>query len=668
MAGDFGKYHLLAEVGRGGTGVVYLAVDPDLDRSVAIKVLGASMIGIPGFLDRFRAEAAVMARVEHPNCVRVFDVTADAAHGYLVMEYVDGASLREVLRQSSRLTPEQALEVLRGALSGLGHMHDLGVVHRDVKPENVLCDRMGISKLADFGLAVPTGTGEGGEMFGSPNYMSPELVRGGSPDARTDVYSCGAMLYELLTGVAPYAGGDARAVMRQHLAAPPPDPRAVRAELPQAVADLVTAAMAKDPAARPASAKEFADQLEGVATAAYGKDWRNRGALLRLVSSAVAAGTASSMTLGSAAVTGAGGAGLAVGTAAVTQSPGALPPPYLPPVAHPAATVDSSPPRPSARRPSRARRLQIATGILIVIILLALVPVVLANRSSHVAVRAKLDSCVVGTWKANRIYFALTDNDFHLVARLPGGGGEVFSVAADGNAVSDFTLAAPFTGTSGGHRYTVVERGRAGATVQTASDTVTVSAGRKIEGTTFVADRDGSFVGQGTPQETRLSNTPGSTVKRSCAGDAMSFIDGAYVSLYHRISATPAPVISPPPCGQPGGDANFSFCPSRAAAGTPIALTGKIGCLGPGVTSFPGIKKPTVEVTIYTGISVIARGDFLLDKSGRWSGVLIADPATAADPGLYQIGGGCHDAGINVQNGFGMPYGPLPFTLLPTSR
>ena len=656
-----GKYQLVAEVGRGATGVVFLAIDSDLDRLVAIKQMSATLLGTASEEDRLRREAAVMAQVEHPDCVRVYDLATDSGRLYLVMEFVDGASLREVLRSHGRLTPEQALLVLWGALSGLAHVHNLGVIHRDVKPENVLVDRLGTSKLADFGLASPASIGEYGEASGSPAYMSPEQVRGEPLDAQTDVYSCGAMLYELLTGSQPFVADGALAVLRKQLQQDAPDPRGAVPGLPPGVALLVTRAMAKNPAERPSGAAAFKEELERAAHAELGAEWRRRGALAGVVGAVIAAGTASVGALSTAVSEGALG-GAAVGAGATAPPAPIAAGPAVPP---PGAV--RAPARARRRRPHlpRSRRARVgATALVVMLLLAAMAPVLLRGKPRAASSTAALDPCLVGSWVATRSYFAFTDNDSRATTYLPGGAGTTYSVAADGSSVQDFSRAAVYVGNASGHHYTVLERGVTGGHVATSGDTITITPGAALQGAVFVADRDGVEIGQGTPVEVRAAGGSGTALKRTCSSQALEFVDGPHVTAYRRVSSVPAPTPSAAPCTLTTGNAEFSFCPSRGPRGTLVKVASKVSCLGPGVRPPASMKLPTAEVTIYGPAGTLARGDFPLDRNGQWSGNLLIDPAARAAPGTFQLGGGCYEAGAGVQNGFGIPYGPLNFVLL----
>ncbi|MDQ6748677.1 MAG: serine/threonine protein kinase, partial [Candidatus Dormibacteraeota bacterium] len=268
-----------------------MAHDAALDRDVALKELSPALAGDPAFLERFRAEARVMATLDHPNCVKVFDFFEEEGRAVLVSEYIRGASLRQVADHQGHLTPEQALGVLKGALRGLAYAHGRGLVHRDIKPDNLLADVEGVSKLADFGQSLmSSGPGAAGGMpAGTPAYMSPEMVAGGKVDLRTDIYSLGAVLFEFLTGRAPYTGDSPLAVMRKHTNDPVPDPRSLNSDLPAEVGALVSRAMAKKPTQRQRTAEQFLDELEAAAVAAYGEDWEKRSSIKRLVAATAAA-------------------------------------------------------------------------------------------------------------------------------------------------------------------------------------------------------------------------------------------------------------------------------------------------------------------------------------------------------------------------------------------
>src|SRR4051794_7388511 len=196
-----GRYAIEARVARGGMASVYLATDVRLERRVAVKVMHAALAEDPEFVARFNREARAAARLSHPDAVSVYDQGSDAGHVFLVMEYVPGATLRDVLRSRGRLTPAEALAVMDHVLAALGAAHGAGLVHRDVKPENVLVTADGRVKVADFGLARAVAgtslTTDDTVLLGTAAYLAPEQVSDGVADARSDVYSAGVMLFEL---------------------------------------------------------------------------------------------------------------------------------------------------------------------------------------------------------------------------------------------------------------------------------------------------------------------------------------------------------------------------------------------------------------------------------------------------------------------------------------
>jgi serine/threonine-protein kinase len=327
------KYQNQGTIASGPTGTVYVAYEPGSQRHVAIKELSSAMLQQPGFLDRFRRDARVMATLESVNCVRVYEFFEDGGRAYLVQEYVNGPSLRRLIDKAGRLSPEQALGVLKGALSGLGYAHSKSLLHRDFKPENILVNREGLEKLGDFGQALAvSGTGAtGGSAEGTPAYLSPEQARGGAVDYRSDVYSAGAVLFELLTGRPPFIADSPAAVIRMHLEAPVPDPRTSNPSIPDDVAFLVGKALTKDPATRQQSATEFYNELDTAAAAGYGSDWESRSSVKPLVDTAVAAAAAGAAT---AAV---GGPAAAAPTPAAGAGPQARP--VLPEPVHPLRVV-----------------------------------------------------------------------------------------------------------------------------------------------------------------------------------------------------------------------------------------------------------------------------------------------------------------------------------------
>ncbi|WP_432932327.1 Stk1 family PASTA domain-containing Ser/Thr kinase [Microbispora sp. CA-135349] len=252
-----GRYRVESRIARGGMASVYLALDVRLDRTVAVKVMHRSLAEDPQFVRRFIGEAKSVASLSHPNIVQVFDQGTDGAHVYLSMEYVPGRTLRDVLRGRGRLPAREALEMVIPVLAALGAAHQAGLIHRDVKPENVLLADDGRVKVVDFGLAraiEATNQTKTGMMIGTIGYMSPEQVTTGTADARSDVYAAGIMLFELLTGRQPYAGETPMSIAYRHVHETVPAPSSIMPDVPPQMDAFVAAATDKDPAVRPADA------------------------------------------------------------------------------------------------------------------------------------------------------------------------------------------------------------------------------------------------------------------------------------------------------------------------------------------------------------------------------------------------------------------------------
>jgi eukaryotic-like serine/threonine-protein kinase len=262
-----GRYAVTARIAHGGMATVYLAIDTRLDREVALKVMHAELARDDEFVRRFIGEAKSVARLSHQNVVAVFDQGSDGPFLYLAMEYVPGRTLKELLRERGRFTPTAALDIMTGVLDGLAAAHASGIVHRDVKPENVLLTVDGRLKVADFGLAraqAAAGHTRAGLLIGTVAYLPPEQVTGDSTGPRSDVYSAGVVLFELLTGRQPFTGDTPIAVAYQHVNNDVPAPSSLVPGIPAAVDQLVLAATSRDPALRPADAGEFARAVRRV--------------------------------------------------------------------------------------------------------------------------------------------------------------------------------------------------------------------------------------------------------------------------------------------------------------------------------------------------------------------------------------------------------------------
>jgi serine/threonine-protein kinase len=259
-----GRYRVDAPLARGGMSSVYSGVDLRLDRPVAIKVMESKFAADQSFIDRFELEARSAARLHHPTVVAVHDQGVDGEHVYLVMELVSGGTLRDLLREQGTLSVPLAISVLEPVLTALASAHRAGLVHRDVKPENVLIGQGGAVKVADFGLvrAIATaGITSDSTILGTVAYLSPEQVATGAADVRSDVYSAGIVCYEMLTGVPPYLGDTAVSVAYRHVNDDVPPPSESVPGIPAALDDLVLRATRRDPALRPADAAAFLEEL-----------------------------------------------------------------------------------------------------------------------------------------------------------------------------------------------------------------------------------------------------------------------------------------------------------------------------------------------------------------------------------------------------------------------
>ncbi|MGW6686844.1 Stk1 family PASTA domain-containing Ser/Thr kinase [Streptomyces sp. NPDC054961] len=248
-----GRYRVDARIAAGGMATVYRAVDTRLDRILALKVMHPALAADGAFVDRFIREAKSVARLAHPNVVAVFDQGTDGPYTYLAMEYVSGCTLRDLLRERGALQPRAALDILEPVLAALGAAHRAGFVHRDMKPENVLIGDDGRVKVADFGLvrSVDAVTNTTGSILGTVSYLAPEQIQNGITDTRVDVYACGVVLYEMLTGAKPHTGTNPAQVLYQHLNEDVPPPSAAVPGLSAALDELVAYATARDPELRP---------------------------------------------------------------------------------------------------------------------------------------------------------------------------------------------------------------------------------------------------------------------------------------------------------------------------------------------------------------------------------------------------------------------------------
>ncbi|WP_146064765.1 serine/threonine-protein kinase, partial [Streptomyces sp. SM1] len=258
------------ELGAGASGRVVLAVHEVTGVPVAVKYLSESLHTRPGFVHGFRTEARLLGGLDSPHVAGLYEYVESPDGAAIVMELVDGVSLRALLAGRGPLDPEAALLILKGSLLGLADAHRLGVVHRDYKPENVLVTPDGASKLVDFGIAVDTRARAG--VAGTPSYMAPEQWRGEPASPATDVYAATATFFECLTGRKPYPGDNIAELALRHVDAPVP-----AEDVPEAVRSLVRRGLAKEASHRPADAEAFVAELEAIAGTAYGPGWEERG-------------------------------------------------------------------------------------------------------------------------------------------------------------------------------------------------------------------------------------------------------------------------------------------------------------------------------------------------------------------------------------------------------
>jgi eukaryotic-like serine/threonine-protein kinase len=258
-----GRYRILGKLGGGGMANVYLAEDTTLGRRVAIKMLHRRFVEDAKFVERFRREAKAAAGLNHPNIVGVYDWGQVGSENYIVMEYVEGETLKELVRRRDRLPGGEAVALALELLAAVGAAHANGVIHRDIKSQNILIDREGRVKVADFGIAQAGDPGmtEAGSILGTAQYLAPEQARGEPVDERSDLYSVGVVLYEMLTGRVPFKGDSAVTVALKHVNELPPEPASLVPGLPYSLNQIVLKALAKDPNRRYGSAAEFAADL-----------------------------------------------------------------------------------------------------------------------------------------------------------------------------------------------------------------------------------------------------------------------------------------------------------------------------------------------------------------------------------------------------------------------
>ena len=261
-----GRYEIIAKLGSGGMSHVYQARDTILNRKVAVKVLRSDLAEDKDFVRRFQVEAQAVASLSHPNIVSIYDVGQENGLPYLVMEYVEGLTLREIIQKEGPLSPAETVNLGVQVCAALAHAHEKGIIHRDIKSHNILVTPGGRVKVTDFGLArvmsTPSATMTlSGTVMGSVHYLSPEQAQGGETGPKSDLYSLGVVLYETVSGRLPFQGDNPVTIALKHLQGPPPALRKENLAIPRGLERIIFKALAKDPAQRFQSAREMQQAL-----------------------------------------------------------------------------------------------------------------------------------------------------------------------------------------------------------------------------------------------------------------------------------------------------------------------------------------------------------------------------------------------------------------------
>ena len=258
------RYEVVSHIGQGGMADVFLAVDTILNRQVAIKILRADLSTDAVSILRFEREAQAAAALAHPNIVEIYDVGDYKGHHYIVMEYVTGKTLKQVIRSRGPLVNEEAVDIMKQLCSAISEAHSRGIIHRDIKPQNVIVKADGSIKILDFGIATAKGSmqlTQANNVMGSVHYLAPELAKGEAASPQSDIYALGIVLYEMLAGDVPFKADQAVQIALKHMREPMPDVRLINASVPQSIANVITRATTKDPNNRYGSCREMLQDI-----------------------------------------------------------------------------------------------------------------------------------------------------------------------------------------------------------------------------------------------------------------------------------------------------------------------------------------------------------------------------------------------------------------------
>lgn len=259
------RYKIIKSIGEGGMANVYLAWDTILEREVAVKILRGDLSGDEKFIRRFQREANSASSLKHPNIVEMYDVGEDDGQYYIVMEYVDGKTLKQVLKQRGELSITEVVDIMMQVTDGMAHAHDAYIIHRDIKPQNIMILNNGMIKITDFGVATAlnsTQLTQTNSVMGTVHYLPPEQANGKGSTIRSDIYSMGIMMYELLTGLVPYKGDSAVEIALKHLKEPLPSVRKSNPNIPQSIENIIIKATAKNPKNRYTDARTMHEDLK----------------------------------------------------------------------------------------------------------------------------------------------------------------------------------------------------------------------------------------------------------------------------------------------------------------------------------------------------------------------------------------------------------------------